>query len=128
MREIEDSSILRADPAAQRNVKQVEDVFTYLTRSVSDRFDGFDSSTVVQWDRVTMKSFDGVRALIARHQRSLGEVLCGLTVKVYEWEAKFPNGGGSPDKRLEFISTDLRPGLDGLWAIERRAPRFNTKT
>ena len=51
-------------------------------------------------------------------------MLCGLTVKIYEWEQRFPNGGGSPDKRAEFVAADLRPGLDSLWAVERRAPRF----
>ncbi|NQW12090.1 MAG: hypothetical protein HQ481_19675 [Alphaproteobacteria bacterium] len=127
MREIEDSSILRSDVAPLKTFKQVEDVLTYLTRSISERFDGFDNQTVVHWDRVNLDTFKGVRELIAKHQRSLGEVLCGLTVKVYEWEAKFPNGGGSPDKRLEFISVSLKPGLDELWATERRAPKFDNR-
>jgi hypothetical protein len=73
---------------------------------------------------VTVGTFRQVRDLISQHQQSLAAVLCGLTVKIYEWEQRFPQGGGSPDKRAEFVAGDLKPGMDGLWAVERRAPKF----
>ncbi|GHD59543.1 hypothetical protein GCM10017083_43890 [Thalassobaculum fulvum] len=124
MREVRTESFLRTDANAQRTFQQVEDVLAHVTGSVTRRFEGFDRHTVVNWDRVTVGTFAQVRELISQHQQSLAAVLCGLTVKIYEWEQRFPNGGGSPDKRAEFVATDLRPGLDGLWALERRAPRF----
>ncbi len=127
MREVRDNSFLRNDPASRQNFQQVEDIITHVSASVTRRFDGFDRHTVVNWDRVTVGTFGSVRELISAHQRSLAQVLCGLTVKIYEWEQRFPNGGGSPDKRAEFIAADLRPGLDALWAVERRAPRFDSK-
>ena len=124
MREVRDNSFLRSDPNARHALQQVEDVITHVSASVIRRFDGFDRHTVVNWEKVTVGTFGGVRELISAHQRSLAQVLCGLTVKIYEWEQRFPNGGGSPDKRAEFIASDLRPGLDALWGVERRAPRF----
>lgn len=124
MRDVKSNSFLRTDPNAQRNFQQVEDVLVHLAGSVTRRFEGFDRHTVVNWDRVTVGTFGEVRALISRHQQSLAHVLCGLTVKIFEWEQRFPSGGGSPDKRAEFVATDLKPGLDALWAVERRAPRF----
>ncbi|MEQ8817377.1 MAG: hypothetical protein RIM96_00175 [Thalassobaculum sp.] len=124
MREVRDNSFLRSDPNARQAFQQVEDVITHVSASVIRRFDGFDRHTVVNWEMVTVGTFGGVRELISAHQRSLAQVLCGLTVKIYEWEQRFPNGGGSPDKRAEFIASDLRPGLDALWGVERRAPRF----
>lgn len=124
MREVRDNSFLRNDSSTRRAFEQAEDVLVHVSGSVTRRFDGFDRHTVVNWERVTVGTFGKVRDLIAHHQQTLAEVLCGLTVKIYEWEQRFPNGGGSPDKRAEFVSGDLRPGLDTLWAIERRAPRF----
>lgn len=124
MREVRENSFLRTDPNACRMFQQVEDVLAHLSASVTRRFEGFDRHTVVKWDKVTVGTFGRVRGLITTHQRSLAQVLCGLTVKIYEWEQRFPNGGASPEKRAEFVAADLRPGLDGLWAVERRAPRF----
>lgn len=125
MREVKEQSFLRNDATAQRSFREVDDVLTYVSGSVTRRFDGFDRQTVVNWSKVTIGTFRQVRDLISQHQQSLAQVLCGLTVKIYEWEQRFPNGGGSPDKRAEFIAGDLRPGLDQLWAVERRAPRFD---
>ncbi len=124
MRDIEDSSLVRHNESAKRNIVKIEEVLTFVTSSVTRRFNGFDRETVVQWDNVSLDSFNAVRTQISKHQRSLAEVLCGLTVKLFEWEDKFPNGGGSPEKRLDFIASDLKPGLDRLWSAERRAPRF----
>jgi len=125
MREVQRHSFLRDNAAAQRSFQEVEDVLTYVAGSVTRRFDGFDRHTEVNWSKVTVGTFGKVRDLISQHQQSLAQVLCGLTVKIYEWEQRFPNGGGSPDKRAEFVASDLRPGLDGLWAVERRSPRFD---
>lgn len=122
--DVKDAGALRHDEAAQKSIAKVEEILVFVSNSVTNRFNGFDRETVVRWDHVTVETFNGVRGAISRHQRSLAEVLCGLTVKVYEWEQKFPNGGGSPEKRADFISSEIKPGLDRLWAMERRAPKF----
>lgn len=122
--EVKDSGALRHDAPTQKSIAKVEEILTFVTNSVTHRFNGFDRDTVVRWDQVSVDTFNAVRGAITRHQRSLAEVLCGLTVKVYEWEEKFPSGGGSPEKRAEFVSSEVRPGLDRLWAMERRAPKF----
>ena len=122
--DVRDSGLVRQDPSVQKSLEKIEEILLFVTRSVTQRFNSFDRETVVQWDKISLDTFNSVRGLITKHQRSLAEVLCGLTVKLYEWEDKFPNGGGSPEKRIDFISADLRPGLDRLWALERRAPKF----
>lgn len=124
MDEVRENSFLRNDQTAQKALKQTDEVLSHVTGSVKRRFEGFDRNTVVRWENVTVGTFKAVQDLIARHQASLAEVLCGLTVKIYEWEQRFPSGGGSPDKRAEFVTGELRPGLDRLWAVERRAPTF----
>jgi hypothetical protein len=122
--DVKDSGNLRHDQSMQKAIARVEEILTFVTNSVTRRFNGFDRETVVRWDQVTVETFNAVRGAISRHQRSLAEVLCGLTVKVYEWEQKFPSGGGSPDKRADFVAAEIKPGLDRLWAMERRAPKF----
>ena len=126
MEEVRENSFLRTDAGAQRTLRQVDDVLVHLAASVKRRFEGFDRQTKVNWDKVTVGTFQQLRDLISRHQQSLAEVLCGLTVKIYEWEQRFPAGGGSPDKRADFVGSDLKPGLDALWGVERRATRFDT--
>ena len=122
--EVKDAGNLRHDRSMQKAITRVDEIMTFVSASVTRRFNGFDRETVVRWDQVTVETFNAVRGAISRHQRSLADVLCGLTVKVYEWEERFPEGGGSPDLRADFISTDVKPGLDRLWALERRAPKF----
>jgi len=122
--DVKDSGALRHDQAVQKSIAKVEEILNFVSTSVTNRFNGFDRETKVQWDQITIETFNGVRGAITRHQRSLAEVLCGLTVKVYEWEDKFPSGGGSPEKRADFVSSEIKPGLDRLWAMERRAPKF----
>lgn len=122
--DVKESGNLRHDQSMQKAMTRVEEILTYVSNSVTRRFNGFDRETVVRWDQVTVETFNAVRGAISRHQRSLAEVLCGLTVKVYEWEQRFPSGGGSPDKRADFIASEIKPGLDRLWAMERRAPKF----
>lgn len=122
--EVKDSGVLRHDQAAQKSIAKVEEILSFVTTSVTKRFNAFDRQTVVQWDKVSIETFNGVRGAISKHQRSLAEILCGLTVKIYEWEEKFPSGGGSPEKRADFVTAEIKPGLDRLWATERRAPKL----
>jgi hypothetical protein len=122
--DVQSSSVITRDGAVVKNMKQTQDVLTHVTESVRARFEGFDQRLEIRWDKIEMSQFSAIRALIQKHQQTLAEVLCGLTVKVFEWEQVFPSGGGSPEKRADFVATQLRPGLDRIWAIERRAPTF----
>jgi len=124
MREVSGNSYLRSDPNVLRTFQRVETLLTRITTSVTARFNGFDSQRVLDWNAVTLETFRSTRRLVSEHQQSLAQVLCGLTVKMYEWEQRFPNAGGSPEKRAEFVTAELAPGLDALWTIERGAERF----
>jgi hypothetical protein len=122
--DVQTSSVITRDAAVVKNMKQTQDVLTHVSGSLRDRFAGFDQRLEIRWDKIDMSQFNAIRLLIQKHQQTMAEVLCGLTVKVFEWEQVFPSGGGSPEKRADFVSTQLRPGLDRIWAIERRAPTF----
>lgn len=121
MRDVGANSFLRSDPDAQRLFQDVEALLSRTAGAMTKRFNGFDRQNVLDWDAVTIEAFRSIRHMVSEHQLSLAQVLCGLTVKISEWEQRFPNGGGSPEKRLDFVATELKPGLDALWSVERRA-------
>jgi hypothetical protein len=124
MREVANAPMLRNDPRMQQNFKGIDQILTFLSKNVTRRFNQFDKNIVIDWEKVTVGTFNQVRKLIMTHHASLAQVLCRLTVKVYEWENAFPNRGGSPDRRADFLLSEIKPGLDDLHRIERSAPRF----
>jgi hypothetical protein len=122
--DVKSSGVITRDNGVLKTMKQTQDVLTHVCGSVRERFEGFDQRLEIKWDLMEIGQFNAIRRLINTHQATLAEVLCGLTVKVYEWEQAFPSGGGSPEKRADFVGTQIRPGLDRIWAVERRAPTF----
>jgi hypothetical protein len=124
MREVAGSPMARNDSRMQQNFKGIEQDLTFLSKNVTRRFNQFDKNIVIDWDKVTVGTFNQVRKLILTHHASLAQVLCGLTVKVFEWESAFPNRGGNPDRRSDFLLSEIKPGLDDLHPVERSAPKF----
>lgn len=112
------------DPVMGPALRKTASLLGALSQSLTTRFTNFDKKTQIRWERVTVSTFNQVRTLITDHQSSLAAVLCGLLVKVHEWEQRFPGGGGSFERRAEFVMTDLRSGLDRLAGIERKAATF----
>lgn len=124
MREVSGNSMIRNDKRMQQSFKGIEQVLTFISKNVARRFNQFDKNIVIDWDVVTVDTFNMVRTLITKHHASMAEVLCGLTVKIYEWENAFPNRGGSPDRRADFLISEIKPGLDQLHRVERGAPKL----
>ena len=124
MRDVADTAFVRNDANVAANFRVIEQLMLFLTKSLTRRFNHFDRNVVIHWDQVSVDNFNGVREAILAHHSSLAEVLCGLDAKTLEWEVQFPNRGGSPDKRADFLIADIKPGLDQLHRVERAAPGF----
>lgn len=124
MTDVRDNSYLRNDQRLVKKFNQVEGLLGFISKSVALRFDNFDAKSVIKWDEITVEEYKEVQELIKAHQETFGEVLCGITVKIYEWENAFPTRGGSPDKRSEFITAEIAPGLDELAMVEKNAPKI----
>ena len=124
MEEVEGSGALSRDENARTTLRKSREVLRVVCNSIRKRFEAFDSRLTVQWTRLDIDQFNDMRELMEAHHHSLAEVLCGLAVKVYEWEDKFPNGGGSPQARADFVMTQIRPGLDRILVSERQAPKL----
>lgn len=108
------NSHMRNDPVAQKTFTQVERRLRYLKENLDLRFKHLALVTQMDWEHLNLAAFRNAQRGILSHQVYLATGLCALAVKIYEWERRFPNAGGSPDRCLEFVSTDLRPGLDDL--------------
>lgn len=114
MRDVAQSSHLRNDPTSQKAFTDVERRIRYLKDNLDNRFKNLSEVTKVNWDLLDVTMFQKVQRSILAEQIYLATALCGLAVKIYEWERVFPNAGGSPDRVLEFVGGELRPGLDNL--------------
>jgi len=114
----------RQGDQAMIRLKQVSGSIDKITGSVIDRFRRFDKQAVFDWERLTLEEFRTARDLILAHQSSLAEVLCGLTVKVYEWRTRFAKPNVGIQQRVDFVQSDLYPGLDRLLQVETDAPKF----
>jgi len=115
------SSHLRNDPMSQKSFEQSNRRIIYVRDNLAARFNGLSESTTVNWESMSLKAFEKVQRGISANQIYLAIGLCGLSVKLLEWERRFPNAGGSPDRCLEFVSGDLMPGLDNLVRAMPRA-------
>lgn len=116
-------SFRQGDPAMKR-LKQVSAAIDMISGSVVGRFKAFDKTAVFDWESLTLEEFSTAREQILAHQQSLAEVLCGLTVKVYEWRSRFAKPNVGIQQRVDFVQSDLYPGLDHLLKVESAAPKF----
>lgn len=112
--DVAQSSHLRNDPLSQKIFTDVERRIRYLRDNLDNRFKNLSEVTKVNWDLLDVTMFQKVQRSILAEQIYLATGLCGLAVKIYEWERVFPNAGGSPDRVLEFVGSEMRPGLDNL--------------
>ncbi|UUX48059.1 hypothetical protein NUH88_11575 [Nisaea acidiphila] len=119
----ERGSFRQGDPAMKR-LKQVSGAIDLIMKSVTERFRRFDGTAAFDWEKLTLNEFRTSRDLILAHQSSLAEVLCGLTVKVYEWRSRFAKPNVGIQQRVDFVQSDLFPGLDHLLKVESGAPNF----
>ena len=108
------NSNLRNDPNAQRELTQTEQKFKELKENLDARFRFLANITQIDWQDLRSSEFKKIQREILSQQANLAIGLCGLAVKMIEWEYQFPSAGGSPQQCLEFLSAEANTGLDNL--------------
>ena len=108
------NSNLRNDPNAQREFSNVDKRFKQLKGNLDSRFRLLSNITQVDWDDLNSSEFKKIQREILSQQANLAIGLCGLSVKMIEWEKQFPSAGGSPQQCFEFLSNEASGGLDNL--------------
>lgn len=108
------------------NGETIERVLTDLRAtqtSIVGRFEFFNHRSQDFWSNINAESFREFRDLVTAHHVSIGAVLCGLAVKMRLWKERFVNRSGAPIKRMEFIRSEIVPGLSQIRRIEEQAGR-----
>lgn len=115
------SELISRDRQVMKMLADVQSKLTSITTSITGRFEAFDRRSKDFWNDISAESFRSVRHQIESHHVTIGGVLCGLAVKMALWKSRFPQGGAGPQKRVEFIRSEIQPGLDHILAIENAA-------
>lgn len=123
MGEIRSSSEVRRDSRQVKILNDIASDMTDITTSITGRFESFDNRTKDFWRDINAETFRQIRELIASHHVTIGGVLCGLAVKMDLWKYRFARGGGGPNRRMEFIKSEILPGLSHIKNLEQSAAR-----
>lgn len=124
LRELRSSYQFSDDRALQGVAREMESVLNEAMAGLTGRFEAFDRATNDLWQDISAEHFHKVEKLIRGFHITNGGVLCSLWVKMSAWSHAFPRPGvGGPAKRVEFIQTELRHGIDKIRELERAAPR-----
>ena len=126
LRELRESFQFREDRGVHETTELFEAIVLEAMAGVTGRFEAFDRASENLWTDISAERFRKVERLISSFHATNGGVLCSLTVKMTAWRNQFPNrNAGSPAKRVEFIQSELRQGLDKIRAIEKNAPKLS---
>ncbi len=121
MNEVRRSSEISRDRRLLLTIDQVAADATEITTSITGRFENFDRRSKDFWTDINAESFRTIRQLITAHHVTIGGVLCGLAVKMDLWKLRFARGGGGPNRRIEFVKSEILPGLSHIKALEQSA-------
>lgn len=115
---------LRNDRQFDRTLTQVSADLTDITGSVTGRFEAFDRKTQDFWADINADRFHEVRKLILSNHKTVGGVLCGLTLKMDLWKRRFRGKGSvGPQQRIEFVKAEILPGLSWIKDLETSASK-----
>jgi hypothetical protein len=112
---------IAASPAAVKSCQKSDDAMKFMEMCVTLRMEQFKSGFEAFWKKMSKQGFDRMRRKTEENNVSMGALLCGLTVKMEDWTANFPdNNSGSPATRTKYL-LEITPGLEKLQAMERDA-------
>ncbi len=121
MNEVRSSAEISRDKRLIKTIEQVGADVTDITTSITGRFENFDRRSKDFWTDINADTFRSIRKLITAHHVTIGGVLCGLAVKMNLWKLRFARGGGGPNRRIEFVKSEILPGLSHIKALEESA-------
>lgn len=121
MEEIRSSAEVKRDSRQMRMLDEIARDLTDIATSITGRFESFDNRSKDFWSDINADTFRSIRELISSHHVTIGGVLCGLAVKMNLWKHRFARGGGGPNRRMEFVKSEILPGLSHIKALEQSA-------
>ena len=125
MDELEGNFHMRRDPILMHVCGFLRERLNDVTASLTGRFESFDLHSKDMWENLNGESFRRVRKMIKSHHTAVGGVLCGLSLKMGAWEREVGWKTDSPIRRTEFISTQMRSGINRIKQIKDTAPAIS---
>jgi hypothetical protein len=119
MEEIRDTSVVQSSGSNTDMLNGIHHDFTKVSRSMKQRFQAFDAVSGSFWDDVNADTFRQFGATVTAQHVGIGAMLCGLTVKMACWRSRFPRQSGIPTDRLEFLASEMMPGLDIIRTVQK---------
>lgn len=124
--ELQNSWQMRHDANLISTCKLIQATLNEVMAAITGRMENFDRSTADLWSDVSAERFKRVEGMIRSYHTTVGGVLCSLTVKMETWIRVFPNRNcGGPQRRSEFIMSEMRPGIEKIQKIENSAPMLS---
>ncbi len=116
---------LREASAAARHSphgKRVEDALGFLITTVRERLRLFRTSFSSFWTEMNAAAFERLKDEIEGRYIGTGAMLCGLGVKMRHWSRTFhDSGAGGPATRLQYLASEMEPGLIKLCEFGAKA-------
>jgi len=120
------NSQLRQRPGLMDTCREIQATINNLMIAISGRFETFDKYTSDMWEDPSAERFQHVKRFIENYHTTIGGSLCSIGVKMRAWALAFPNSNaGGPSKRVDFIMSEMRQGIDILHQIEANAPKID---
>lgn len=119
---------VRHDRAQDKILMNISRDLSEISNAITQRFDHFNEKTKNFWDDISADRFHEVRHFIADHHTTVGGILCGLTLKMDLWKERFPTDDtGGPQQRLDFVFSEIQPGLNFIKNLQRSGLTPQTK-
>ncbi len=125
--EAKKSHQFKTDPQQQKMCKNIIESFEYIHTSLMQRLKKFQEMFNSIWETMEADTFYQIKSIIEQNHKSLGTVLCGLLVKMYRWQERFPNGNPPVAKLGEFMRTEVMTGLQQIYQTEKQAEALLAK-
>lgn len=115
LEQIVGDSDLRRQPSVLATCKRTKPVIGRTAAGIDHVLDDFRDRTRNVWSDFSDSRFELMKTSIIDYQSRIGAALCALWVKLQAWDDRFPDAKtGSMRRRLDFIMSDLRIGIDRI--------------
>jgi hypothetical protein len=121
LKPLEENQMIRQDRMSKQMLDKVKESLSSVIISLTGRFEAFNRKSADFWKDINADSFSRMKDRVFSNHRSIGGVLCGLSVKMQLWRDRFPTASGGPNKRLEFVRSEIVPGMQLIDELEAAA-------
>ncbi len=121
LKPLEENQMIKQDRMSKQMLDKVKESLSGVIISLTGRFEAFNRKSADFWKDINADSFAKMKDLVFSNHRSIGGVLCGLSVKMQLWRDRFPTASGGPNKRLEFVRSEIVPGMQLIDELEAAA-------